>query len=145
MNYNLLLGKVHFMILFIGVNVTFFLQRFLGLQGMPRRISDYPDPFAGWNLVSSIGSLISVIATVLFLHIIYLQLIEGKVTTRYPWMVPEFYSYLFKTLFNRNFISLEWSLISPPKPHTFVSLSVQSYAYHFCIDSLSFPNLSFTA
>ena len=126
LNYNLLLGKVHFMILFIGVNVTFFPQHFLGLQGMPRRISDYPDAFAGWNLVSSIGSIISVIATVLFLHIIYIQLIDGNVTTRYPWMVPEFYSDLFQILFNRNFNSLEWSLDSPPKPHAFVSLPVQS-------------------
>ena len=126
LNYNLLLGKVHFMILFIGVNVTFFPQHFLGLQGMPRRISDYPDAFAGWNLVSSFGSIISVIATVLFLHIIYMQLVEGDVTSRYPWLVPEFYSDLFQTLFNRNYISLEWALDSPPKPHAFVSLPIQS-------------------
>ena len=126
LNYSLLLGKVHFMILFIGVNVTFFPQHFLGLQGMPRRISDYPDAFAGWNLVSSFGSIISVIATVLFLHIIYMQLVEGNVTSRYPWLVPEFYSDLFQTLFNRNFNSLEWALDSPPKPHAFVSLPIQS-------------------
>jgi cytochrome c oxidase subunit 1 len=126
LNYNLLLGKVHFMILFIGVNVTFFPQHFLGLQGMPRRISDYPDAFAGWNLISSFGSIISVIATVLFLHIIYMQLVEGNVTSRYPWLVPEFYSDLFQTLFNRNYISLEWALDSPPKPHAFVSLPIQS-------------------
>jgi len=126
LNYNLLLGKVHFMILFIGVNVTFFPQHFLGLQGMPRRISDYPDAFAGWNLISSFGSIISVIATVLFLHIIYMQLVEGNVTSRYPWLVPEFYSDLFQTLFNRNFVSLEWALDSPPKPHAFVSLPIQS-------------------
>ena len=126
LNYNLLLGKVHFMILFIGVNVTFFPQHFLGLQGMPRRISDYPDAFAGWNLISSFGSIISVIATVLFLHIIYMQLVEGDVTSRYPWLIPEFYSDLFQTLFNRNYVSLEWALDSPPKPHAFVSLPIQS-------------------
>jgi len=126
LNYNLLLGKVHFMVLFIGVNVTFFPQHFLGLQGMPRRISDYPDAFAGWNLISSFGSIISVVATVLFLHIIYMQLVEGNVTSRYPWLVPEFYSDLFQTLFNRNYISLEWALDSPPKPHAFVSLPIQS-------------------
>jgi cytochrome c oxidase subunit 1 len=129
LNYNLLLGKVHFMILFIGVNVTFFPQHFLGLQGMPRRISDYPDAFTGWNLVSSIGSIISVIATVLFLHIIYMQLVEGDVTSRYPWLVPEFYSDLFQTLFNRNYVSLEWALDSPPKPHAFVSLPLQSIIF----------------
>jgi len=126
LNYNLLQGKVHFFILFIGVNVTFFPQHFLGLQGMPRRISDYPDAFAGWNLISSFGSIISVVATVLFLHIVYTQLVEGEATSRFPWLIPEFYSDLFQTLFNRNYNSLEWTLNSPPKPHAFVSLPLQS-------------------
>jgi cytochrome c oxidase subunit 1 len=93
---------------------------------MPRRISDYPDAFAGWNLVSSFGSIISVIATVLFLYIVYAQLAEGEVTSRYPWITPEFYSDLFQILFNRNYNSLEWTLHSPPKPHAFVSLPLQS-------------------
>lgn len=126
LNYNLLLGKVHFFILFAGVNLTFFPQHFLGLQGMPRRISDYPDAFAGWNLISSFGSIVSVIATVLFLHIIYMQLVEGDITSKYPWLIPEFFSDLFQTLFNRNYVSLEWALDSPPKPHAFVSLPIQS-------------------
>nr|YP_009266674.1 Cox1 [Cladophialophora bantiana]ANK79135.1 Cox1 [Cladophialophora bantiana] len=126
LNYNLLLGKVHFFILFAGVNLTFFPQHFLGLQGMPRRISDYPDAFAGWNLISSFGSIVSVIATVLFLHIIYMQLVEGDLTSKYPWLIPEFFSDLFQTLFNRNYVSLEWALDSPPKPHAFVSLPIQS-------------------
>lgn len=108
LTYNMLLGKVHFFLLFVGVNVTFFPQHFLGLQGMPRRISDYPDAFAGWNLISSIGSLISVVATVLFLHIVYVQLVEGDQTQRYPWLTPQFFSDLFQTLFNRNYNSLEW-------------------------------------
>ena len=132
LSYNLMLGKVHFIILFIGVNVTFFPQHFLGLQGMPRRISDYPDAFAGWNFVSSFGSIISVIATVLFLHIVYIQLVEGKVTTRYPWLRPQFFSDLFQTLFSRNFNSLEWSLDSPPKPHAFVTLPLQSSFKYTC-------------
>jgi cytochrome c oxidase subunit 1 len=126
LSYNTMLGKVHFVILFIGVNVTFFPQHFLGLQGMPRRISDYPDAFAGWNFVSSFGSIISVVATVLFLHIVYVQLTEGEATSKYPWLTPQFYSDLFQTLFNRNYNSLEWSLNSPPKPHAFVSLPIQS-------------------
>jgi len=124
--YNMRLGKVHFMILFIGVNVTFFPQHFLGLQGMPRRISDYPDAFSGWNEISSIGSMISVIATWLFLYIVYNQLVKGDVAIRYPWLTPQFFSDLFQTLFNRNYNSLEWSLNSPPKPHAFVSLPLQS-------------------
>ena len=126
LDYNKMLGKVHFWILFIGVNVTFFPQHFLGLQGMPRRISDYPDAFAGWNIISSFGSIISVIATGLFLYIVYIQLVEGKATTRYPWLTPQFYSDSLQTLLNRSYISLEWALTSPPKPHAFVSLPLQS-------------------
>jgi heme/copper-type cytochrome/quinol oxidase subunit 1 len=126
LDYNIILGKVHFWILFIGVNVTFFPQHFLGLQGMPRRISDYPDAFAGWNLISSFGSIISVVATWLFLHLVYLQLVEGKTTSRYPWLTPQFYSDTLQTLLNRSYNSLEWALSSPPKPHAFVSLPLQS-------------------
>ena len=125
-DYNKSWGKIHFWILFIGVNVTFFPQHFLGLQGMPRRISDYPDAFAGWNLVSSFGSIISVIATWLFLYILYVQLVEGKATSRYPWLTPQFYYDLLQTHLTRAFNSLEWGLNSPPKPHAFVSLPLQS-------------------
>ena len=127
LDYNRMLGKVHFWILFIGVNVTFFPQHFLGLQGMPRRISDYPDAFAGWNLISSFGSIISVVATWLFLYIVYVQLVEGKATSRYPWLTPQFYSDSLQTLLNRSYNSLEWALSSPPKPHAFVSLPLQSF------------------
>jgi len=126
LSYNIMLGKVHFLIMFIGVNVTFFPQHFLGLQGMPRRISDYPDAFAGWNFVSSFGSIISVVATGLFLYIVYAQLVEGNATSRDPWLTPQFFSDLFQTLFNRTYSSIEWSLNSPPKPHAFVSLPLQS-------------------
>ena len=132
LDYSRLLGKVHFWILFIGVNVTFFPQHFLGLQGMPRRISDYPDAFAGWNLISSFGSIISVVATWLFLYILYVQLVEGKATSRYPWLTPQFYSDGLQTLLNRSYNSLEWCLKSPPKPHAFVSLPLQS------VDTFSF-------
>ena len=125
-DYNKSWGKIHFWILFIGVNVTFFPQHFLGLQGMPRRISDYADAFAGWNLVSSFGSIISVIATWLFLYILYVQLVEGKATSRYPWLTPQFYYDLLQTLTTRSFNSLEWGLNSPPKPHAFTSLPIQS-------------------
>ena len=121
-----MLSKVHFWILFIGVNVTFFPQHFLGLQGMPRRISDYPDAFAGWNLISSFGSIISVVATWLFLYIVYLQLVEGKSVSRYPWLTPQFYTDYLQSLLNRAYSSLEWCLNSPPKPHSFVSLPLQS-------------------
>lgn len=126
LNYNMMLAKVQFWILFIGVNLTFFPQHFLGLQGMPRRISDYPDAFAGWNLVSSFGSIISVISTWLFLYIVYVQLVDGEAANRYPWLTPQFYTDTLQAILNRSYPSLEWALTSPPKPHAFVSLPLQS-------------------
>jgi len=126
-NYNLLLSKVHFWVLFIGVNLTFFPQHFLGLQGMPRRISDYPDAFAGWNIISSFGSIVSVTATVLFLYIVYHQLTEGKDIKKYPWFVSQFFYDFIQILLRRIYNSLEWCLNSPPKPHAFSSLPLTSF------------------
>jgi cytochrome c oxidase subunit 1 len=126
LEYDQVKGKAHFWIMFIGVNVTFFPQHFLGLQGMPRRISDYPDGFAGWNLISSFGSIISVAATWLFLYIIYQQLVEGKAASRYTWQPTEFHSDILQTYLNRAYDSIEWAIQSPPKPHSFVSLPLQS-------------------
>jgi heme/copper-type cytochrome/quinol oxidase subunit 1 len=126
LDYKIISGKVHFWILFIGVNLTFFPQHFLGLQGMPRRISDYPDAYTGWNIISSLGSIISVIATWLFLYILYKQLVFGKVVSRNPWMIPQFFSDILQSLLNRAYESLEWCINSPPKPHAFVSLPLLS-------------------
>ena len=94
---------------------------------MPRRISDYPDAFAGWNLISSYGSLVSVIATFIFLDILYLQLTKGKESSRYPWLTPQYYSDILRAMLDRAYDSLEWGLNSPPKPHSFTSLPTQSY------------------
>lgn len=129
LTYNVNMAKVQFWLLFIGVNLTFFPQHFLGLQGMPRRISDYPDAFAGWNLISSVGSIVSVIAAALFLYIVYSQLVEGKVADRNPWMTPGFYTDILQANLNRYYNSLEWGLSSPPKPHAFVSLPKQSRGF----------------
>ena len=126
LTYDLNLAKVQFWLLFIGVNLTFFPQHFLGLQGMPRRISDYPDAFAGWNLISSIGSIVSVIAAWLFLYIVYKQLVDGKISSRNPWLTPGFYTDILQSNLNRSYTSLEWGLSSPPKPHAFISLPLQS-------------------
>jgi cytochrome c oxidase subunit 1 len=93
---------------------------------MPRRISDYPDGFAGWNLVSSFGSLISVVATWLFLYILYVQLVEGKAASRYTWQPTEFHSDSLQLYLARAYDSIEWAIDSPPKPHSFVSLPLQS-------------------
>ena len=128
LDYNLLYSKAHFWVLFAGVNLTFFPQHFLGLQGMPRRVSDYPDAFTGWNFISSIGSLISVAATALFLHIVYLQLVKGKAVHGYPWAVPQLFSDYLRILKDKCAPGLEWALHSPPKPHAFTSLPLQSSA-----------------
>ena len=125
-NYKSILGNLHFLIFFLGVNVTFFPQHFLGLQGMPRRISDYPDAFGGWNLVSSLGSLLGVLATWLFLYLLYAQLVKGKVISWFPWLAPEHHTDTLQAYLIRGFDSLEWSLDSPPKPHAFASLPLQS-------------------
>ena len=98
---------------------------------MPRRISDYPDAYAGWNLISSFGSIISVVATWLFLKILFDQLVHGKISWRNPWLTPQFYTDILQALLTRANNSLEWCLNSPPKPHAFVSLPLQSYLYAF--------------
>jgi len=79
-NYNELLGKIHFWIMFIGVNVTFFPMHFLGLAGMPRRIPDYPDSFAYWNKVSSYGSAMSGIGLIFFFVGVVYSLCYGEST-----------------------------------------------------------------
>ena len=124
--YDLLLSKIHFWVLFFGVNITFFPQHFLGMQGMPRRISDYPDAYTGWNLTSSIGSLVSVIATVIFLYLVYKQLKENLESSRYAWKVWEFMSDFLRSLLDISSNSLEWILLSPPKAHPYTSLPLAS-------------------
>lgn len=125
--FNESLGRVHFWTLFVGVNLTFFPQHFLGLQGIPRRIPDYPDAFSGWNLVSSFGSIISVIATVLFGYIIYDILVNGKPVIGNPWLTPSYYqgapSFWIES---KNVHSLEWSLKSPIPLHAYNTLAIQS-------------------
>lgn len=69
-SYNEVFGQIHFWTFFVGVNLTFFPMHFLGLAGMPRRISDYPDAFAGWNYIASVGSMISVAATLFFFYLV---------------------------------------------------------------------------
>jgi len=71
LQYNEVLGQIHFWLFFIGVNMTFFPMHFLGLAGMPRRVPDYPDAFAQWNAIASFGSNISVVSVLLFLYVVY--------------------------------------------------------------------------
>ena len=86
MMYPEVLGQIHFWMMFVGVNLTFFPMHFLGLAGMPRRIPDYADAYSGWNDIASYGSLISAFASVFFFYIVYVTLTQGeRVTTTNPW------------------------------------------------------------
>ena len=78
LQYSEVLGKIHFWVFFVGVNVTFFPMHFLGLAGMPRRVPDYPDAFAGWNVIASYGSYLSAISSVFFFYVVYHTLVYGE-------------------------------------------------------------------
>jgi cytochrome c oxidase subunit 1 len=124
--FNDFYGKVHFWTLFIGVNLTFFPQHFLGLAGMPRRIPDYPDAYTGWNTVSSFGSLVSVVATLLFGYIIFDIFANQDKCDNNPWFVlPYFTSSNPKVLQQTNpSNTLEWTLSSPIPLHPFSHLAI---------------------
>ena len=102
------LAKVHFWLTFVGVNLTFFPMHFSGLAGMPRRIPDYPDAFAGWNAVSSWGSYVSGIATLVFLWLLVDMLLRGKKAEANYW--------------GEGADTLEWTHTSPPPFHTYEEL-----------------------
>jgi len=78
LQYSEVLGQIHFWIFFIGVNITFFPMHFLGLSGMPRRIPDYPDAYAGWNLIASFGSYISAVSGLFFFYVVYDTFVYGE-------------------------------------------------------------------
>ena len=99
------LGKIHFWLTFIGVNLTFFPMHFLGLAGMPRRIPDYPDAFHGWNYVSSIGAYISIASMVFFLFVVLRTFTSGAKVPANQW--------------GEGADTLEWTVSSPPPFHTF--------------------------
>jgi len=83
--YSEFLSVIHFWITFIGVNITFFPMHFLGLAGMPRRIPDYPDAYAGWNAIASYGSLITVTGLILFFYIVFHSISNSIKVNSDPW------------------------------------------------------------
>ncbi len=106
-------GHLHFWMMFIGANITFFPQHFLGRNGMPRRIIDYNEAFALWNYVSSIGAFIAFASFVFFIVMLFKTLLSPKnATENNPW--------------NEYADTLEWTLPSPPPEHTFETLPKQS-------------------
>ena len=83
--YSEILGKLHFWITFIGVNVAFFPQHFLGLAGMPRRVADYPDAFSRWNYLSSVGAYISGLGLIVFFVGMAFAFIRKRKAADNPW------------------------------------------------------------
>jgi cytochrome c oxidase subunit 1 len=108
--YNEGIAKLHFWVTFIGVNLVFFPQHFLGLAGMPRRYIDYPEVFAGWNQISSYGSYISAVGVLIFLYGVFEAFAKKRLAGDNPWGVGA--------------TTLEWTLSSPPPFHQFSTLPV---------------------
>jgi cytochrome c oxidase subunit I len=106
--YNEKLGDAHFWLLFVGVNLVFFPQHFLGLAGMPRRYVDYPDAYTLWNTVSSIGAFIALAGTIVFLYAVYEAFQKKRVAGDNPW--------------GAGATTLEWTLPSPPPFHQYETL-----------------------
>ncbi|MFC3629920.1 cytochrome c oxidase subunit I [Paracoccus angustae] len=102
-------GKLHFWMMFIGANLTFFPQHFLGRQGMPRRYIDYPVEFAYWNYISSLGAYLSFASFLFFIGVVFYTLFAGKRVTQ-------------NNYWNEYADTLEWTLPSPPPEHTFEQL-----------------------
>ncbi|MFW5698831.1 MAG: cytochrome c oxidase subunit I [Planctomycetota bacterium] len=102
------MGKIHFWLTFVGVNLAFFPQHFLGLAGMPRRIPDYPDAYAGWNMISSIGAYIAALSALYFVYVLYRTFTSTERVADNPW--------------GQGADTLEWTVSSPPPFHTFNEL-----------------------
>ena len=105
--YNEAMAKLHFWTTFVGINLTFFPQHFLGFAGMPRRIVDYTDAYFVWNFVSSIGAYISGVGAIVFLYIIYEAFKAKRPAPNNPW--------------GPGATTLEWTLSSPPPFHQFLT------------------------
>jgi cytochrome c oxidase subunit 1 len=112
--YNEQLGSLHFWLMFIGVNLTFFPMHFIGLAGMPRRIPDYPDTYYYWNVWSSYGSIVSAISVVVFFFTVYLAF-NNNILKPFPPKLTELLLIIRDYLVNffRPYVSIMWKIIYP--------------------------------
>ena len=108
--YSETIAKLHFWVTFVGVNLVFFPQHFLGLAGMPRRYIDYPEVYAGWNQISSYGSYLSAVGVLIFLYGVFQAYARKEQAADNPW--------------GSGATTLEWTLSSPPPFHQFNTLPV---------------------
>src|SRR5487761_1741609 len=106
--YPVFWGKVHFWLTFIGVNLAFFPMHFLGAAGMPQRYPDYPQAFAGWNFVSSLGAFLSGFAFLVFFYVLFRTFTSKVAVADNYW--------------GESATTLEWTLSSPPPFHTYEEL-----------------------
>ncbi len=114
--YSEFFGKLHFWLTFIGANILFFPQHFLGLAGMPRRYVDYPDAYAFWNQISSVGSYITALGTLCFLIGVLVAFASKRKAGNNPW--------------GASADTLEWTLTSPPPFHSYETLPRISASQH---------------
>ncbi|MBT4879403.1 MAG: cytochrome c oxidase subunit I [Alphaproteobacteria bacterium] len=104
------LGKLHFWMTFVGVNIIFFPMHFMGLAGMPRRVPDYPDAFAGWNYISSVGAALTGLSSLLFFYILIDMFIRKRKCPANQW--------------GEGATTMEWHVSSPPPFHTYEKLPI---------------------
>ena len=122
LRYNRVWAEIHFWLLFISVNIIFLPMHFLGLNGMPRRIPQYPDAFIGWNYIASIGSAISIISVIVGLKSVLVQLENGENELPELPVTPDFTeSNLTRSIRESD---LELILSRPAEYHTFSELPV---------------------
>ena len=151
LKYSDILGRIHFWLTFVGVNLTFFPMHFLGLAGMPRRIPDYPDIYWSWNYFSSVGSLISVFGVAVFFWVIIEIIIENNLFFQYKNFYVLFLNKLNPVDNNKNlYIFLKYNffnIISNSYIYVWLDYIVlvkflKTYGWFFKNLNFNFSNLS---
>jgi heme/copper-type cytochrome/quinol oxidase subunit 1 len=120
-------GRLHFIIMFVGANLIFLPQHFLGLASMPRRIPDYPDAYYGWNMVSSWGSMITIFAMIIFAVVLYRSFTAEHTDNYIGWSISSYWADT-STLQVPGLAfpdSQEWMCRTPVPHHSFDNLTIE--------------------